>query len=355
MVTDWNEPFTASYRFMRVDRKTMYETGVLDMLLQSGTISRNADTSTKESGSLTAYDWRDISPDFVRVYLDAEGMYTGWRESVILGTFIPSVTDTDVDGPTSKCTVDLDGLLGIVEGDDFYEPVTLAAGQDVVGFCVSEIEACGLRVEADPSDYVLASQWVYSKESSTDGGKLSAINELLDMAGFYSAYTDTAGTVQLRRYTRPSDKAPSHIFNERAGDRFMAKMSVSDDYSGVRNAVKAVFSTQDTTVVGVAENTDPASKWSIPSLGRRVVGTYRYDYAVAQEEADAKASSLLYGQSAVSKVLMDHVLVPTLRLWDTFGVVYPTGGVEGTFSVRTQKISLGAGCITSLEGRRYGS
>ena len=159
------------------------------------------------------------------------------------------------------------------------------------------------------------------------------------------------------------DFSPAYVSNVRFFGTvnlgvFERSIEVSNGFfmhSGVRNAVKAVFSTQDTTVVGVAENTDPASKWSIPSLGRRVVGTYRYDYAVTQGEADAKASSLLYGQSAVSKVLMDHVLIPTLGLWDTFGVVYPTGGVEGTFSVRAQKISLGAGCVVSLEGKRYES
>lgn len=351
-MTDWAEPFTASYRFMRVDHSTMMETERLTSLEQSGSISRNQDTALKESGRLTAHGPFDIGADFLRVYLDAEGMYTGWRESVVLGTFLASTSSREVDGPNSTSSVSLTGLLKIADDDDFDAPVTLQAGEDVVSFCASVLEDIGLRVERDESDFTLSVPWVFGAESGEEG-KLDAVNELLDMAGFSSARTDPMGTVQLRRYVDPSGRSPSHAFAEGRNARFLTTMTDELDTSEVRNVVKAIYSTQNGTVIGVAEDDDPASPWSTASLGRRIVGVYRYSDDADQVAADAKAAELLAGsRSVIRRVTLEHVIVPGVSIGDVFSADYPTGSVSGDFAVRTQDIDLGAGCMVTTEGKR---
>ena len=351
-MADWTEPFIASYRFMRVDHSTMMETEEIGNLEQSGSISRNADTSLKESGKLTAHGAFDIGSDYLRVYIDAEGMYTGWRESVALGTFIASISSRSVDGPYSTSSVKLTGLLKVAEDDDFDAPVTVGAGTNVVGYVRSIFEDVGLSVEADASDYALSASWTFGAETDEDN-KLSAANELLDIAGFQSARTNEYGTVLLRRYVQPSDKAAAHSFVEGVNARFLSQMTDELDTSEVKNVMKVIYSNSEATVVGVAEDDDPNSKWSTVTLGRRVVGRERYDDVVEQDVADAKAEELLRNsQSVIHRVKMRHVLVPGLTFGDVVGTNFPTGGVSGDFQVRTQDIELGAGCMVDAEIKR---
>ena len=352
-MTDWTEPFLARYRFMRVDHSTYLETEEVGNLEQSGSITRNQDTSLKESGKLTAHGRFDIGPDFLRVYLDATGLYTGWEESVALGTFITSASDRDIDGPYSKSSVNLTGLLKMVDDDDFDAPVTLEAGQPVVQYVRQVLEGCGLWVEADDSDYSLSAAWTFGAGSGEDG-KLSAVNELLDMAGFSSARTDEMGVVQLRRYVEPSKRSPSHEFVEGRNARFLSQMTEVVDSSKVKNVMRVIYTSQNKTVVGVAEDNDPSSRWSTVTLGRRVVGTERYQDEVDQETADSKAMELLVSsQSITRKVNISHVIVPGLTISDVVSVDYSTGGVSGAgFAIRTQDIDLGDGCIVKSEVRR---
>lgn len=352
-MADWTEPFTASYRFMRVDRETFYEVSEIGNLEHSGSITRNTDTTLKESGSLTAHGSFDIGNDYVRVYLDAVGMYTGWEESVVLGTFMAQTSSRDIDGPYSTSSVKLYGLLKNVEDDDFDYPITLDAGENVVDYAREVVEGCGLRVEADDSDYELSTSWTFGTESDEEG-KLSAVNKLLDLAGFSSARTDEMGTVQLRKYVDPSSRAESHSFVEGKNARFLSQMTDERDVSDVKNVMRAVYTSQENTVIGIAEDDDPGSEWSTVTLGRRIVGTERYQDEVTQEQADAKAKELLNSsQSVIHRITVQHVIVPTITIDSVVSVDYPTGGVSGSgFTVRTMDIDLGAGCMVESEIKR---
>lgn len=351
-MADWTEPFIATYRFMRVDHATMLEKERLTNLEQSGSITRNSDTEIKESGRLTAHGALDIGADYLRVYLDATGMYTGWEESRALGTFVPSVSSRDVDGPSSTSSVSLSGLLKVADDDDFDAPVTLEQGANVLEYVTGLLEDMGLRVESDGSDYALSSTWSFGVDSG-ESGKLSAINELLDLAGFHSAMTDEYGTVRLVRYVPPGDRKPVHSFVEGRNARFLKQVTDELDISNVKNVMKVIYSTQGSTVIGVAVDDDPSSKWSTVTLGRRIVGTQRYNDAVNQETADAKALELLVSsQSVTRRVTVQHTYVPGLGITDAATVDYPTGGVSGAFVTRTQDIDLGAGCLVESEMKR---
>lgn len=351
-MADWTEPFTAVYRFMRVDHATMLETERLTNLEQSGSITRDSDTEIKERGRLTAHGVFDIGADYLRVYLDATGMYTGWKESRALGTFVPSVSSRDVDGPSSTSSVSLSGLLKVVDDDDFDAPVTLEQGANVLEYVTGLLEDMGLRVEADESNYALSSTWSFGVDSN-ESGKLSAINELLDIAGFYSAMTDEYGTVKLMRYVRPGDRKPIHSFVEGRNARFLKQVTDELDTSDVKNVMRAIYSTQEATVIGIAIDDDPSSKWSTVTLGRRIVGSQRYNDEVDQETADAKALELLVNsQSVIHRVTIQHTYVPGLGITDAVTADYPTGGVSGVFVTRTQDINLGVGCLVESEVKR---
>lgn len=351
-MADWAEPFRASYRFMRVSRSSGREIAQLDQFEQSGSITRNLDTQTKESGTARIVGSLDIGSDLVRVYLDAEGLYTGRRESVALGTFLASVSKREVDGPVSSSSVDLDGRLLEVSEDDFEAPVSIPAGSSPVDAAIEILEGCGLDVVSDESDYTLSATWTFGMESD-EQGKLSAVNRLLEIAGFSSAVTDTMGNVVLRRYTDPASRPVEHSFTEGVDARFLSSVTDELDASDVHNVVKVVYSYQSGEVIGVAEDTDPESPYSIPSIGRRKVRVERYSDEVDQDTADAKALELLSNERSVTrKVSVRHVYAPGLSISSAVDFSYPTAGIEGKFAIRSMDIDLGAGCMVTSEIRR---
>lgn len=363
-MADWTRRFDAAYRFMRVSRATGFETERLPGFERGGTIERNLDTEAKESGSVGHVGALDIGPDLVRVWLDAT-FPDGSTESVALGTFLASTTSRDYDGMASTSTVTLTGRLGELSATQFAQPFYLPSGTDLVAYAKQIAESCGLAVDADSSDYVSTEPLYYGiqsgeqEASSQSQTKLAVINDLLDRAGFDSARTDPYGTVLMRRSRGVADRAPSWGFVEGLNARFLRDVTDERDTTGVANVVYAVFTGAATeggeqvTTIGVATDDDPASPWSTASLGREIVARYDYSEYATQQQADAKAAEMLASaRSVLRKVTLSHVHAP-VTIGDAVGVDYRSAGIASTMSVRTQRITLGDGCLTETEARAY--
>lgn len=351
---DWGEPFHSEYRYMRVSRATGSETARLPGFLDGGSIERNADTQVKEKGAVNHDGPLEIGADLVRVYLDATGLFTGWTASEPLGTFLASTASRDVRGAVSTCKVDLSGRLDELAKDQFECPISVPAGSDPVEKAVEIARGAGLDVLADPSSYRLSTAWTFGLDDAGGESKLDAVNDLLEIAGFSSAATDPMGRVVMRRYVSPNGRDSVHDFKEGADARFLRSMTDELDASDVANVVVAVFSDQDSTVIGTAVDSDPRSPYSTASIGRRLVARYEYNYAATQRQADAKAAELLKtNQSVIRRVTFVHAYTP-LSVGDVVSMGYATGGVRESFAIRAQSISLGAGCLVKCEGRAYG-
>ena len=363
-MADWTRRFDAAYRFMRVSRVTGYETERLAGFERGGTIERNLDTEAKESGSVGYVGALDLGPDLLRVWLDAT-FPDGSTKNVPLGTFLASTTSRDYDGMASTSTVTLAGRLGELSATQFAHPFYLPAGTNLVAYATRIAESCGLSVEADSSDYVSTEPLYYGiqsgdqQASSQSQTKLAVINDLLDRAGFDSARTDPYGTVLMRRSQGVADRAPSWDFVEGRNARFLRDVTDERDTTGVANVVYAVYTGAATeggeqvTTIGVATDDDPASPWSTASLGREIVARYDYQEYATQTQADAKAAEMLAStRSVLRKVTLSHVYAPA-TIGDAVRVDYRSAGITETLSVRTQRITLGDGCLTETEVRSY--
>ena len=363
-MADWTRRFDAAYRFMRVSRATGYETERLAGFERGGTIERNLDTEAKESGSVGHVGALDLGADLVRVWLDAT-FPDGSTESVALGTFLASTTSRAYDGMASTVDVKLTGRLSELSSTQFAQPFYLPSGTNLVSYAAQIARSCGLAVDADPSDYVSAEALYYGiqsgeQEASSDSQtKLAVINDLLDRAGFDSARTDPYGTVLMRRSQGVADRAPSWDFVEGRNARFLRSVTDKRDTTGVANVVYAVYTGaaeeggEQVTTIGVATDDDPSSPWSTASLGREIVARYDYGEYATQTAADAKAAELLAStRSVLRKVTMSHVYAP-VTIGDAVRVDYRSAGITNTLSVRTQRLTLGDGCLTETEARAY--
>lgn len=349
-MADWLAPFRSEYRVMRVSRETGAEAGRVGGVVRGGSIERNLDAAMKHTGSLTLAGSLDVGADLVRVYLDATSIATGEAWSVPLGTFLPSVTSSDVGRALASQAVTLSGRLRELADEQFDGTYSLQAGSDPVSAAEAIVAGVGLEVVSDAHGSYLTSQtWTF--DDSQGGTKLDCVNQLLDMAGFSSADTDAMGVVRLRRWRSTSERSPSWSFVEGRNARFLREVTDELDATDVANVVKAVFSSEDSVTVGVAENVD--GRFGIAEMGRRRYKRYDYNQGATQEEADAKAEQLLEEQSALRRVTLKSVYGP-YDIGDAVTVSYASQGVSGTFGVRKLSRDLGAGCLTTVEVRSFG-
>lgn len=364
-MADWTKPFEASYRFMRVGRASGFEEEELGGII-GGTLEVNQDTAVYESATLQTVKYFDLGSDFVRGYLDAT-WEDGTTESVCLGTWLASVPARDVDGPLDSCTAYCDGRLQELQDDSFPAPVAVDAGENIVEMAKAVAVWAGLNVVSTPSDSTLSTMWTFGLDSEGDdegGSKLQAVNSLLSLAGYSSAYTDELGNVVMKPYIDPAYRNPVWTFEEGVNATFLSKGKEERDSREVCNVVLAIYESDEQTFIGEAVDDDPMSPYSTDpqtGIGRRKVAKYRYDSLPQgstdqerQASADAKAEELLRTQQAtIRRVTVQHVHCP-VKVGDVVEVRWPSAKIEGTYVVRTQTVDIGsAGCLTQSELRAF--
>jgi hypothetical protein len=347
---------------MRVSRSTGYEVGTLSML-KGGTISRNLDVRVMETCETECVSRLDVGRDLVRVYMDVSWP-DGGTASECLGTFLPSVPSRRVMGGYSTSTVKMSGRLQELLDDSPKGPLVVEKGANAVNVAKSVCTGMGLEVVADASSYVTSRVRTYGigvEQNNSEVGetKLDMVNDLLGLAGFWAAKTDSRGRILMRRYDELADRAPAWEYVEGPMAKFEAQMEEERDVSGVANHVVCVYSTDDATVVGEAWDTDPESEFSTVSVGRTITKGYTYSELPSgnptdqRETAVSQANRLLrQNQSVINRVSMRGVYAP-VSVTEAVNLDYPSGNLSGKFEIRTQELSLTAGCPTQTELRRF--
>lgn len=362
----WDNHFIKTrYRYMRVDRATGNETEVV-RAVKGGTITRNDDTTIKESAEATLIEDYDFGSDLLRIYITVT-LADGTVLENALGTFLPVVPSAVVAGKYKKRELKLYGRLQELVDDSFATGYTVSKGTNAVQAAVKIIQDAGLEVVADDSDYCVSTARHYgikSEQSNSDTAdtKLGAINDLMDLAGFRSAYTDTMGRVILEKYNKPADIAPSWNFIEGPDSHFEKSATETYDYTEAANHVVVRYTDSSTgaMVIGEAWDKDPNSELSTVSRGRTITKAYDYNdlpsgstAAARQTYANNRAQTLLNtAQAIVYKVNITAAYTPT-RIMQTVNFDYPSASISGKFQMRTQKLSLTGGCPTAIELKQY--
>lgn len=356
---DWKKRFAASYRFMRVNRKTGLDVERLRNIRNGGSIERNQDTSY-ETGKIDYLGTLDLGSDLLRIYLDAT-FPDDTTVSEPLGTFVVSTPKRSTGYNSSEA--DLSGRLSEVAEDEFDAPRSLAAGSNAVGEAAKLLREVGLEVIADPSDFTLTTTWVIGAIGNGESNyatRLKAVNALLDAAGFSSASCDPMGRVLLRRYVEPDKRAPAMVMEEGKWARFEDGGTEELDKSGVANVVHVDYSTSDESIRGTAIDSDPNSQYSTVTRGWRKSAKYTKSELPAgstaaerQANANAEAATLLRTQqSAIHRLKVTHVYAP-VGVSDAIEVRWPSAGIFGNFAIRKQTLTLVGGCPMKLEMRRF--
>lgn len=376
-MADWTKPFTAMYSWWRVDRASYtywrdafdrgdtYATGTeVEQIpnITSATLQLNDSTDTFETGTASCVGPLDVGNDLIRCRMTAT-WEDGTTEDVVLGTYNVSIPSRDVLGSYEECSAVLDGRLIELQQDCFEQPYVVEKGWSTATYSVTMIaRKRGLTFSELPETWgPMKSTRVYGLGVSDDASCLAAYNDItVNEVGLRSAKTDRYGRI---RCLAPIDygSTPVWAFEEGINATFLSEATDERDTTGVCNVVACVYEDGDATVVGTAEDTDPASPWSIANYGRRKVAVYNYSTlpsgstaAERKDNADARAAALLdENRSVVRRVTIRHAYCPA-RVGDIVEVSYPSAGIYGRFAVRAQTIEVGsAGCMTTSELRRF--
>ncbi|MDF2419722.1 hypothetical protein [Trueperella pyogenes] len=264
--------------------------GWLDGVRPGGRLTGNVDATVRWSGSITVTQTVAASVEWTRVrlqpvHIDGEGA------EVSLGVFIPLVGKGTDRPEATTVTVDLYDRTMLVSENALGETFTVAAGSNPVKAASSLL--AGFKeapVGAVETGVSLPSALVWKPEETT----LRAVNDLLDAAGYFALFADRDGVFQLLPYREPSGRPVVHRFDPGPEAVHTARLEWVRD-ANRPNRVVAVSqeSGEVKAMTSVVTNTDPASPFSYPSVGRWVTKTYTGVEAATQDVLDAYAKRML--------------------------------------------------------------
>lgn len=331
-----------SWRYDLLSRTEAPLTGLdgLAGVLPGGSVSWNANATFQARGEIEVKDvgqvddWLDLR---MRIWQQVVG-----AEPWPLGTFCVTGFPERRTSLGRSWRLALTDKLVRLDSDGTAESVSLPAGTVVTDAVRDQIAAAGeTAIAVTDSTQTLASGRVWEPGTS----RLRIINDLLGGINYWSLRTDRWGRYTAAPYTRPQDREP--VRDLTADAIVLAEWEREQDVASIPNRVvlRTQGSLDEAGLVAVAENNDPASRFSIPNRG--VIVAPDRDTAVeadSQETLDALAARRLADLSAPAGMrALRHAGVPL----DVHDVVVHKG-TNGAVTEWAQRLSTGALMTTTL-------
>ena len=230
-------------------------------------------------------------------------------ESWPVGTYLLS-------SPTEQHTefgvtyqVGLLSKMNVIAEDTVDTRYSAAVGSSVIPRVVALIQSTGeTRIAATDSDSVLTAGLTWEAGTS----KLTIINDLLQVAGYWSLWCDGSGLFRVEPYLNPADRPVAYLFEHGEASIHFPEWEMEQDNTSVPNRFLAIGQgdEEEPPLVGVATNEDPESPYSFQSRGRWITAT---------EEGVEGETQAVFDQYAARK--LRDAMSPVSRLTVTHGMV----------------------------------
>lgn len=226
------------------------------------------------------------------------------------GVYLPATPVLDHDGVRYSRSVELTTKVAIIDQDAVTESWSLPANSLIIPAVVDLIESTGeTRIAVTESTARTSSTLAFEAGTS----KLTIINELLTSANYTSLWADGLGQFRVEPYIDPADRPLAHHFEYGEASLIVPGWTREQDVLSVPNRVIVTSPGDDESdaIVGIAENIDPASPYSIPSRGRVIARAEEVSDMTSTSAATAHARRLLQaGMTPVSTVTVSHAILP---------------------------------------------
>lgn len=252
-----------------------------------------------------------------------------------VGVYVPT-EPTLQRGLRPTVEVSFSPKTAVVDDDDVTDSWSLPRNTMIIDAVVDLLESTGeSKITATDSDARTSSDVVFEAGTS----KLTVINELLTSAGYGSLWCDGTGHFRVEPYVEPSARPVVRTFEAGETAIHFPDWSREQDLLSVPNRVQVISpGDQDAPpIIGVAENTDPESPYSIPSRGRVISRSEEVSDLSSVAAANAHAARLLAGgMSPVATLDVTHGIVPL----DPGDRIRFVSGEERDATVREMNFSL---------------
>ena len=257
-----------------------------------------------------------------------------------LGVFLLSSAKEEWSDTGRTWAVSLLDRTTVPQQDRVSEAYSVAAGTLILQKVAEILDSCGEYIAVNASSTLATSSGMVWEAGTS---KLKIINDLLDVAGYNALWMDGYGNFQTTPRVLPADRPTTYDLlglprELRDGQKaiYLPTWARERDSFDVPNEVIATEAANGDTpaLSGSWQNTDPTSKYSIPSRGRTIsypldgvevpAGTDPEKIAFLQQRARATLISM----SAVqAQVKIEHLPIPS-RVSEVLRFANSTAGVD---------------------------
>lgn len=311
----------------------------------SGEITIDAYSAVKSTGKLSVLDRPGQVVDWLNVRIRPMiriarlgGGDDPMGKLVPAGVFLCAAPVEDYSDVGMRRDVELADKLSILDQDiasgDPVEIVAYSApaGANIITLVQNLIAETGELYPAIQADTkVLAAPMVWDLGKT----RLQIINDLLDVAGYFSLFCDGWGQYQAVPYVQPADRVPVYEsiapFSDGARSLMDPAWRRDRDIYSIPNRYLVVGQGDGTNaaLVSLATNVDPESPYSFPSRGRWITATEIGVEAADQSTLDTIARARLSRAASVTnQITLRHVFLPDLHVNSVVKFVNPGAALD---------------------------
>ncbi len=293
------------------------------MFTEGGSLDLSSSTSLKASGTIPFAGAFPPFGQMVRVIYSISGI------EIPMATLFMDVSEPVYGAGSVTGSAVLTSVLSVLAERKFGQNHTVRAGSQAVSAAVSLAEDCGLIVNnPDPSAYTLTEDHVFKPSDSY----LTAVDWLLEAAGYMPCFPDAYGVVQMVPRIDPSACTPAWTFSD--GERSIMLPEVRRRKAdAVPNMAKVWFSNDKESLWSSCENADPSSPDSTATRKREVTATKD----VSELEGDTQSKRIAEMKRMAKELLIDGMSpTETVEFTHAWVPVFPNDAV----AVRYERHSL---------------
>lgn len=334
---NWSKGFSAQYFYTLVDPVTWRDIGTYQLI--GGNVMKSCD-GLMQSGDMEITTLPSDKEVWVRIYLAARQSDTGTRDALMTGLLqTPQRNWTGVKGvyQAEICSV-LKPAEDILLERGWYA----SAGTDAALIAAELLDIGPAPVSyADNAPLLEEPIVAESHENNLSMAQklISSINWRIRIAG--------DGSISIE----PKPTKPAAEFDGLSNDIMQLAISDKRDWYSCPNVFRAAIG----NVSAVAMDEDEGSPFSIQNRGREIWAEDDSVVLNSGESLEEYAIRRLYEAQAPSRTISyDRRYMPNVYPGDMVKIYHPAQGINGNFTVTSQKINLGYGAQVSEECVAYG-
>lgn len=325
---DWSKGLSARYKAYIVDPVTWKDGEEIDII--SGSISKS-ESDLRESADIVVSNYNDNTERWIRVYLDARQQTDSYYGPIFTGLI--SSPSVDIEGTmrtnTLRCYSVLKPANDILLSKGYYIPYGSNI-ETVLNSLLSVVRGIPINIIGTPP---ALSQTLIAENGETC---LSMADKVLYYMG-WRMYITGNGTITISDGDVSNMTAVAY-FDSDDMDSLETKLNIENNWFDCPNVFRAV----DGNFSATARDEDPDSILSIPNRGREIWFEESGCTPYAGESLEQYAKRRLLEEQHVSMVASySRRFDPDVNVSDLILLRYPGQGLDGTFYISSQSITLG--------------